>query len=193
MHINYSDECQIGDLTYAVQADSDEDGLVRLRLCGIDSEGVLTAEGTMLVPTSALVDAGNVIRHTLTGLGQLGPVRPRGRLNPSGPTNSYQPWTKDQDEQLLAAWLVEPETAAATTVIGVQARMHGRSRNSIRARLARVGCDPDVPGRMLGGELPDEPGAPAVLDLEDLELGGLAFTSTKPEDMNPRGTAQDNG
>jgi len=28
----------------------------------------------------------------------------------------------------------------------------GRSRNSIRARLARVGCDPDVAGRVLREE-----------------------------------------
>jgi hypothetical protein len=52
-------------------------------------------------------------------------------------------------------------------VIGDLAKQLGRSRGGIRARLARTGCDPDVPGRTLveeteptadGGDAPGVPG-----------------------------------
>jgi hypothetical protein len=154
VQINYSDECQIGDLTYAVYADSDETGLVRLRLSGVDEKGVLAAEGTLTVPTAALVDASTVLRQALTGLGQLKPVKPRirGRLNPNGPAKSYHPWSNEEDERLRSRWMTEPESASAVTLTGELALAHGRSRNSIRAHLAKLHLDPDVPGRQLGSD-----------------------------------------
>jgi len=71
------------------------------------------------------------------------------------PANSHQPWTAELDAQLRDTWLAAEPPASAR--IGELARALGRSRAGIRARLARIGCDPDVPGRLLqpataGGE-----------------------------------------
>lgn len=87
------------------------------------------------------------------------PQSPKPRREPRpGAPNSRQPWTADLDTVLKDTWLGTPSTTPATTVIGELAKGMGRSRGSIRARLARVGCDPDVPGRTLRPEEPpDEP------------------------------------
>jgi hypothetical protein len=63
-----------------------------------------------------------------------------------------QPWTPDLDMSLKGAWLNATDTTPAFDLIGELAKEMGRSRNSIRARLARVGCDPDVAGRALREE-----------------------------------------
>ncbi|WP_214405707.1 hypothetical protein [Pseudonocardia lacus] len=69
-----------------------------------------------------------------------------------GPMNGRVPWTPDLDMTLKGAWLNASDTTPAFDLIGELAKEMGRSRNSIRARLARVGCDPDVPGRVLREE-----------------------------------------
>lgn len=147
MQINYTDECRVGDLTYAVEAETDDTGVVQLRLCGVDDSGVLAAEGTMQVPSGALLDASTVLRRALIGLGKLQPPKPR---RPGGPANSFAKWTPALSSELRESWLARPESTSATKLIGELAAAHGRTRNAIRAQLARVGCDPDVPGRELG-------------------------------------------
>jgi hypothetical protein len=76
----------------------------------------------------------------------------------SGPANSHQPWTPELNAQLRDTWLAaEPPASARISEI---AQAMGRSRNAIRSRLARIGCDPDVPGRLLGrGSTTIAPGA----------------------------------
>jgi hypothetical protein len=73
----------------------------------------------------------------------------------SGPPNGRQPWTAEHDAVLRDTWLNAPDSTPAFDVTGALATDLGRSRNSIRARLARIGCDPDVPGRLLREEVGD--------------------------------------
>ena len=85
------------------------------------------------------------------GIADLDPAngaKPRREPRP-GPPNARQPWTSDLDETLRETWLSTASTTPATEVIGTLAQSMGRTRGGIRARLARIGCDPDVPGRTL--------------------------------------------
>lgn len=74
---------------------------------------------------------------------------PKPRRERPGPPNSRQPWSADLDEVLRDTWLAATSATPVDEVIGELAKRMGRSRGSIRARLARTGCDPDVPGRTL--------------------------------------------
>jgi hypothetical protein len=73
------------------------------------------------------------------------PARDRGPRPPS----SHQPWTPELDAQLRDTWLAATTTSPAPAMIAEIAEAMGRSRNGIRARLARLGCDPDIPGRTI--------------------------------------------
>ena len=65
------------------------------------------------------------------------------------PPNSHQPWTPELDTQLRDTWLAcSPAMDAEATVLEI-AQLMGRSRNGIRSRLTRLGCDPDLPGHAL--------------------------------------------
>ena len=65
------------------------------------------------------------------------------------PPHSHQPWTPELDTQLRDTWLASsPAMDADATVLEI-AQLMGRSRNGIRSRLTRLGCDPDVPWRAL--------------------------------------------
>jgi hypothetical protein len=92
-------------------------------------------------------------------------VRPTLRKPRPGAPNSRQPWTTELDEVVRDTWLAVPSTTPADEVIGDLAKQLGRSRGSIRARLARTGCDPDVPGRTLREDPPD--GGPPGPDPEE--------------------------
>jgi hypothetical protein len=92
-------------------------------------------------------------------------VGPAPRKPRPGAPNSRQPWTAELDEVVRDTWLAVPSTTPADEVIGDLAKRMGRSRGSIRARLARTGCDPDVPGRTLRDD-PDDAGPPGP-DLEE--------------------------
>jgi hypothetical protein len=81
--------------------------------------------------------------------------KPRRAPRP-GPPNARQPWTAESDETLRETWLAAASSTPAAEVIGALAQSMGRSRGSIRARLARAGCDPDVPGRTLREDEPRE-------------------------------------
>lgn len=70
------------------------------------------------------------------------------------PPNSNQPWTDDLDAQLGGTWLAVWPTEPAHKVIRSLADALGRSRGDIRSRLPRVGCDPDVPSRLLNDRDP---------------------------------------
>jgi hypothetical protein len=85
------------------------------------------------------------------GRSDLDPAAPPRRERPA-PPNSRQPWTAALDTVLRETWLTGTESTPATELIGRLAGELGRSRGGIRARLARLGLDPDVPGRVLREE-----------------------------------------
>ena len=76
------------------------------------------------------------------------PARERGPR----PPNSHQPWTAELDTHLRDTWLAAATTSPAPATIAEIADRLGRSRNGIRSRLARIGCDPDIPGRTLAAD-----------------------------------------
>jgi hypothetical protein len=88
-------------------------------------------------------------------------VAPAPRKPRAGAPNIRQPWTAELDEVVRDTWLAVPSTTPAAEVIGDLAKRMGRSRGGIRARLARTGCDPDVPGRTLRDD-PADGGPPGA-------------------------------
>lgn len=115
-------------------------------------DGRVIAEGNLLVAEDALVDSTLFLTRTLDGIaalhGRTGPGRRSGAAQ--RPANAGQPWTSELDEVVRTRWMSGTDTTAGA-LVGEIARELGRSRSSVRARLARVGCDPDVPGRLLNG------------------------------------------
>jgi hypothetical protein len=101
-----------------------------------------------------------------TDLDGVQPAKPRREPRP-GPPNSRAPWVADLDAALREAWLAESSATPVDEVLGELAKRMGRSRGSIRARLARVGCDPDVPGRTLRDDPGDPDGSPGSSDPGD--------------------------
>jgi hypothetical protein len=76
------------------------------------------------------------------------------------PANSHQPWTPELDRELRDTWLACAPDAGAGAMIREIAQLMGRSRNGIRSRLLRVGCNPEVPGQAIPG--PDDQQVPRV-------------------------------
>ncbi|NUT98567.1 MAG: hypothetical protein HOY78_41815 [Saccharothrix sp.] len=141
----YETQTRIGTTTYRLRAAADPD--LFLELAGTDTTGAMVAEGSLRLPPDAGATVGKLLAQVLDALGRLGAPPPRSPR--SRPANANQPWTDDLDATLRAVWLdAAPDTSTAE-LIRTLARTHERSATSIRARLARIGCDPDVPGRSL--------------------------------------------
>ncbi|MBW0114035.1 hypothetical protein [Pseudonocardia abyssalis] len=68
-----------------------------------------------------------------------------GRTGELRPAHSHQPWTEDLDTQLRDTWFACTATTPAPIIEEIAEAM-GRSTSGIRARLLRIGCDPDRPG-----------------------------------------------
>ncbi|ATE57998.1 hypothetical protein [Actinosynnema pretiosum] len=158
----YESTVLLGTTSYRVVASADPDLVVELT--GVDTSGAQVAEGALRLPADAGVAVGRLLGQVLGALGRLGARGPTGRERPA---NANQPWSGELDGELRAAWLeAEPGTTAAE-LVRVVARGMGRSAWSIRARLARVGCDPDVPGRVLS------PAGAGVLGAGELVAAGV--------------------
>ncbi|GAA3865005.1 hypothetical protein GCM10022243_34060 [Saccharothrix violaceirubra] len=74
----------------------------------------------------------------------LGPVRPPRR---SGPANANAPWTPALEAELRESWLATDPAETPETARKTLATHFARSPTAIRARLLRLGCDPEAPGR----------------------------------------------
>ena len=81
------------------------------------------------------------------------------------PVHSHRPWTEDLDTQLRDTWLACTGSNPAPVIEEIAEAM-GRSANGIRARLRRIGCDPDLPGSEQSGEVVD-PRAAESADRDD--------------------------
>ncbi|GGS17627.1 hypothetical protein [Actinokineospora fastidiosa] len=132
--------------TYRLTVTADA-GQLTLDLHGSsETEGVV-ADGTIRLPVSGTAETARLLTRALTAAGAFDSTRKRGTA-----PNSHAPWTQDQDTALRADWQTYKETTPATTAIRELATARQRSPGSIRARLSRIGCDPDVPGRLLTPE-----------------------------------------
>lgn len=147
--------------TYTLSLTAHDDGQLVLDLHGADDTGGTVADGSLRLPLSATAEATRLLTRALTAVGTLGGgPRKRGTA-----PNSHAPWTPDQDAALRADWLAEPHTTPVASAIRAMAAARERSPGSIRARLSRLGCDPDVPGRTLDqatAELIGKPPAPTT-------------------------------
>ncbi|MFE2755921.1 hypothetical protein ACFXGA_28360 [Actinosynnema sp. NPDC059335] len=144
----YENSVRVGSTTYQVVATADPE--LSVDLAGVDSSGALVAEGNLRLPAAAGAKIGKLLAQVLEALGRLsGPASGSARDRPA---NANQPWTADLDDALRADWLAATgDTPTVELIRSLAARLE-RSPTSIRSRLARVGCDPDVPGRALSAE-----------------------------------------
>ncbi|WP_194282995.1 hypothetical protein [Saccharothrix syringae] len=143
----YENSVRIGSSTYRLVATADPE--LSVHLAGTDSSGALVAEGTLRLPADAGAKLGRLLGQVLDALGRLSgppPTAPGHR-----PANANQPWGEEQDEELRAEWLTAGGGPSADLIRTIARRLE-RSPTSIRSRLARIGCDPDVPGRALSDQ-----------------------------------------
>ncbi len=139
----YDSQIQLGPISYRVQATAQQD--VLLEVFGADPEGAVVAEGMIRLPVTGGAAVGKLLSRVLDGLTRMGApptVRPQ-------PANAKQPWTAELDEELREAWLTPTDQGSVADLIRSLAERMGRSPTSIRSRLPRVGCDPDIVGRPL--------------------------------------------
>ncbi|WP_436493212.1 hypothetical protein [Actinokineospora sp. HUAS TT18] len=143
-------------VTYALTA-VDNGAAVDLDLVGTGDAGEIVAEGQVRLPPGGATAAAGLIRTALTAIATFEGRRPRTRVG-----NSHARWTQPDDESLRTDWLSYPPSTPATTAIRELAAARKRSSAAIRARLGRVGCDPDVAGRLLTAETASLVGRNAV-------------------------------
>lgn len=114
---------------------------IEVTLGGTDSDGTAAADGAIRLPLDGLAVVGRLLDQIMTGLSTLN-GRPVGR----SAANAQAPWTAAQDEELMELWLAAGDTYSASTVRRELAARFGRSSGAIRARLLRIGANPDAPG-----------------------------------------------
>jgi hypothetical protein len=141
MTSTYHNEIKVGQVNYRLSATTDSTDSLVLDLLGSLDSGEVIADGRLRLPVEGGVTVGKLLSRVLSAH-----MRLRGR--PSRYANANQPWTESLDADLRTTWLT-PTDEPAQTVIKTIADDMQRSPTAIRARLARVGCDPDIPGREL--------------------------------------------
>ncbi|GAB3870502.1 hypothetical protein GCM10029964_005130 [Kibdelosporangium lantanae] len=114
---------------------------IEVSLDGADGDGTAAADGAIRLPLDGLAAVGRLLNQIMTGLSTLN-GRPPGR----SAANAQAPWTAGQDEELMELWLAAGDTNSAPVVRRDLAAHFGRSSGAIRARLLRIGADPDAPG-----------------------------------------------
>jgi hypothetical protein len=139
-------QVRVGKLTYRIGiaalpgADpATSSNRVAVDVGATDPEGVPIAEGRIEVDSGAASALGTVLAGALRAFaGSAG----RRRRPADGPARRGAPWTEELDAELERSWLAGK---------GVEeiAALFERSPGGIRARLPRVGCDPEEPGAYL--------------------------------------------
>jgi hypothetical protein len=141
MTSTYHNEIKLGEVNYLLSATTDSTDSLVLELLGTLDSGEVIADGRLRLPVEGGAAVGKLLARVLAAH-----LRLRGR--PSRYANANQPWTEPLDADLRSTWLTPSGEPAQTVIKAISEEMQ-RSPTAIRARLARVGCDPDVPGREL--------------------------------------------
>ncbi|CRK60953.1 hypothetical protein [Alloactinosynnema sp. L-07] len=136
----------VNGVTYALTA-VDDGTAVDLELIGAAESGDIVAEGKVRLPPGGATAAADLVRTALTAIATFEGKRTRTRVG-----NSHARWTPADDAVLHADWLRYPPSTPAVDAIRELATARQRSSAAIRARLGRLGCDPDVAGRLLSAE-----------------------------------------
>jgi hypothetical protein len=103
-------------------------------------EGEFVAEGRIEVDAAAAATLGTVLADTL--LSFAGISNPSRRRPGNRPAQQGRPWSGELDAELERSW------QAGESVEDIAAHFE-RTPGGIRARLPRVGCDPEKPGAYL--------------------------------------------
>ncbi|MFD4639528.1 hypothetical protein ACFWN2_19600 [Lentzea sp. NPDC058436] len=141
MTSTFHNEVKLGEVHYRLSATTDSDESMVLDLLGSLDSGEVIADGRLRLPVEGGATVGKLLSRVLGAHTRL-----RGR--PTRHANANQPWTEALDTALRTTWLTPSESDSPKLIRSLADEME-RSPTAIRARLARVGCDPDVPGREL--------------------------------------------
>ncbi|USX56416.1 hypothetical protein [Lentzea sp. HUAS12] len=141
MPSTFSNEITIGGVHYRLSATTESDDSLVLDLLGTDEEGKVAADGRLQLPIEGGATIGKILGRVLSAHTRL-------HRTPTRHANANNPWTQALDEELREAWML-PGHDVASERIKVLAKRMQRSPTAIRARLPRVGCDPDVVSRPL--------------------------------------------
>jgi hypothetical protein len=142
MTSTYMQELQKGSATYRFSISTDASGETVLDLLGTTSDATVIADGRIRLPSSDGVEIGKTLGRALAAQSRLTGGKPKA-------PNAGTPWSDELDEQLRTEWLNLTPTDNATKHLKELAATMQRTPTAIRARLPRVGCDPDIPGRQL--------------------------------------------
>ncbi|WAL68019.1 helix-turn-helix domain containing protein [Amycolatopsis cynarae] len=107
---------------------------------GTGPQGEPVAEGQLEISAGAAETFGSLLSETLRHHGALS--EPGARRGRPRALRHGRPWTSELDAELERRWL------AGETVEEIAAHLE-RIPGGIRARLPRVGCDPERPGEYL--------------------------------------------
>lgn len=152
MPSTFSNEIKLGDVNYKLSATTDSDDSLLLDLFGATEAGEVVADGRLRLPIEGGTAIGKLLGRVLSAHSRM-----QGR--PNRHANANSPWTPTLDDELRTTWMSPGDSTAATRISSIAKNMQ-RSVTAIRARLPRVGCDPDVVGRELS------PTAAAVLGVK---------------------------
>ncbi|WP_329787417.1 hypothetical protein V1227_21705 [Lentzea sp. DG1S-22] len=141
MTSTFHNEIKLGEVHYRLSATTDPDESLVLELLGSLDSGEVVADGRLRLPVEGGATIGKLLSRVLGAHTRLRSRQPRH-------ANANQPWTEALDTELRTAWLTAAEESSPKLIRSLADGMQ-RSPTAIRARLARVGCDPDVPGREL--------------------------------------------
>ncbi|PPK65905.1 hypothetical protein V5P93_000202 [Actinokineospora auranticolor] len=147
MTFNLEYQSKRQDVLYTLTVTTDDSGELGIGLTGADPDGTVVAEGILRLPPGGATETAKLLRESLDAISGFEGRRTRRKTG-----NSHQPWTIEQDTTLREAWLSHPPSTQAPELIRELAEDRARTPAAIRARLPRVGCDPDVPGRLLTKE-----------------------------------------
>jgi hypothetical protein len=99
--------------------------------------GEQVAEGSLDVDVEVAATVADLVADGL--LSATGAGRGPRRRSPSRPAQQGRPWSEEQDAELESRWVAGESVAQL-------AAYFERTPGGIRARLPRVGCDPENPG-----------------------------------------------
>ncbi|WP_020660345.1 hypothetical protein [Amycolatopsis benzoatilytica] len=135
-------EVRAGEVQYQVavitRTEDGEPERVTVTVGGERPDGELVVEGRLDLDVGSVSTVAELLGTSLRTFAGGGSRRRSARR----PAQQGRPWTEEMDAELEARWL------AGDTVADI-ARHFARTPGGIRARLPRVGCDPEHPGNHL--------------------------------------------
>ncbi|KAA9157205.1 helix-turn-helix domain containing protein [Amycolatopsis acidicola] len=133
-----------GENTFSIEVTTlpggDRPDRLVLSVGGAGEQGESVVDGQLEIAASAIESLGAVLSETLrhhAAVSASGERRARAR-----PAAQGRPWTPELDVELERRWIAGDPVAEI-------AQHFERSPGGVRARLPRVGCDPERPGEYL--------------------------------------------